>query len=101
MHEDDPLTPRTPAEAYPLLKQAVGPILERNEAARTAFEAMCDRGLSEEEAKEQIAQVLIAVMFHIGAGSERLTSAGGGDGLRRQAFDRLADGETAREIFEG
>ena len=100
MEDHDPLTPRSPAEAYPLLKGAVGPILERNAEARVAFDAMRDRDLSDEEAREEIARVLLAVMYHIGAGSERLTAAGGGNGLRREAFRRLAEGETAREIFE-
>lgn len=98
---DEPIsTPRTPSEAYPLLKGAVIPILDKNEEARAAFEAMCDRGFSEEGAREEIARVLIAVMFHVGAGSDRLASAGGGSGLRSEAFRRLAEGETARQIFE-
>jgi hypothetical protein len=101
MDDHDSLTPRSPAEAYPLLKGAVGPILERNEEARTAFDLMCERGLSDEDAREEIARVLLAVMFHIGAGSDRLTAAGGGNGLRSEAFRRLGEGETAREIFEG
>jgi hypothetical protein len=62
---------------------------------------MRKRGLPEAEAREEIARVLIAVMFHVGAGSERLMAAGGGEGLRREAFGRLASGETARQIFEG
>jgi hypothetical protein len=61
---------------------------------------MRDRGLSEEEAREEIARVLMAVMFHVGARSERLSAAGGGNGLRNEAFRRLAEGETARQIFE-
>jgi len=96
----DPPTPRTPAEAWPLLKGAVEPILERNEEARTAFEALRKRGLTEEAAREEIARVLLAVMFHVGAGSEMLARAGGGAGLRSAAFQRLAAGETARQIFE-
>jgi len=51
--------------------------------------------------KLEIARVLLAVMFHIGAGSDRLTAAGGGNGLRSEAFRRLGEGETAREIFDG
>ena len=99
--DDDPIrTPTTPSEAYPLLKGAVAPILERNEEARAAFDAMQHRGLSEEEAREEIARVLMAVMFHVGAGSQRLSAAGGGNGLRSEAFRRLAEGETARQIFE-
>ena len=93
-------TPRTPAEAWPLLKDAVEPILERNEEARRAFEALRGRGLTEEAAREEIARVLLAVMFHVGAGSEMLGRAGGGPGLRSEAFRRLAAGETARQIFE-
>lgn len=100
MADDQPITPRTPTEAYPLLKGAVGPILDRNEEARTAFDAMRERGLSEDAAREEIARVLLAVMFHVGAGSEMLQAAGGGTGLRREAFRRLADGESARDIFE-
>jgi hypothetical protein len=99
--EPDPSTPRTPAEAWPLLKDAVTPILARNEEARAAFEAMRERGMSEKSAREEIARVLLAVMFHVGAGSERLRAAGGGAGLRSEAFGRLAGGESAREIFEG
>ena len=93
-------TPRTPAEAWPLLKGAVEPILERNEEARAAFEALRNRGLTEESAREEIARVLLAVMFHVGARSEMLRRAGGGSGLRAAAFRRLAAGETARQIFE-
>lgn len=87
-------------EAYPLLKQAVGSILRGSEEARTAYEALLARGLAEEEAREEIARVLIATMFHVGARSEMLEKAGGGAGLRREAFARLAAGETARQIFE-
>ena len=100
MDDHDSLTPRSPAEAYPLLKGAVGPILERNEEARAAFEAMRERGLSDEEAQEEIARVLLAVMYHIGAGSDRLVAAGGGNGLRSEAYRRLAEGESARQVFE-
>lgn len=88
------------AEAYPLLKNAVGSILKGNDDARSAYEAMLARGRSEEEAREEIARVLLATMFHIGAQSERLEGAGGGAGLRQEAFARLAGGETARQIFE-
>jgi hypothetical protein len=100
MTEDEIRTPRTPAEAFPLLKDAVLPIVEKNPEARAAFEAMRERGLSEDEAREEIARVLIAVMFHVGASSERLAAAGGGNGLRSEAFKRLSEGETAREIFD-
>lgn len=89
------------AEAYPLLKNAVGSILKANDDARSAYEAMLARGRSEEEAREEIARVLLATMFHIGAQSERLEAAGGGTGLRQEAFARLAGGETAKQIFEG
>lgn len=87
-------------EAYPLLKQAVGSILKGSDEARAAYEALTDRGLSDEEAKEEIARVLLATMFHVGARSEMLEQAGGGAGLRRQAFAGLAAGKTAREVFE-
>jgi hypothetical protein len=88
------------AKAYPLLKNAVGSILKGNDEARSAYEAMLARGLSEEEAREEIARVLLATMFHIGAQSETLEQAGGGAGLRKEAFARLVAGETARKIFE-
>ena len=42
-----------------------------------------------------------ATMFHVGAQSQMLEKAGGGAGLRKEAFARLAKGETARQIFEG
>ncbi len=100
MTDDEIRTPRTPAEAFPLLKDAVLPIVDRNPEARAAFEAMRERGLTEDQAREEIARVLIAVMFHVGASSARLSAAGGGNGLRSEAFRRLAQGETAREIFE-
>lgn len=87
-------------EAYPLLKQAVGSILKGSDEARAAYEAMLERGLDEDEAKEEMARVLLATMFHVGARSEMLERAGGGAGLRKEAFARLAAGETAREIFE-
>ena len=88
-------------EAYPLLKQAVGSILKGSDSACAAYDAMIERGLSEDEAREEVARVLLATMFHVGARSDRLESAGGGAGLRKEAFARLAGGETAREIFEG
>ncbi len=98
--DSGPSTPRTPAEAWPLLRDAVGPILSRSEEARAAFDAICARGSSADEAREEIARVLLAVMFHVGADSRMLREAGGGSGLRAEAFRRLAAGETAREIFE-
>lgn len=88
-------------EAYPLLKQAVGSILNGSDEARGAYDGMIERGLSQDEAREEIARVLLATMFHVGARSDRLESAGGGAGLRKEAFARLAAGETASEIFEG
>lgn len=88
------------AEAYPLLREAVGSILKGSVEARDAYEALLTRGLDDEEAREEIARVLLATMFHVGSGSEMLEKAGGGAGLRRMAFARLAGGETAREIFE-
>jgi hypothetical protein len=87
-------------EAYPLLKRAVGSILKGNDEARSAYEAVLARGASEEEAREEIARVLLATMFHIGSQSEMLQSAGGGTVLRQEAFARLAAGETAKQIFE-
>jgi hypothetical protein len=92
---------RAAGEAYPLLKEAVGSILNGSNEARAAYEALLERGLDDDEAREEIARVLLATMFHIGAQSERLEEAGGGPGLRTEAFRRLAAGETAREIFEG
>jgi len=88
-------------EAYPLLKQAVGSILKGSDDARSAYAALLARGFSEELAREEIARVLLATMFHVGAQSEMLESAGGGTGLRKEAFRRLTAGETARQIFEG
>lgn len=87
------------AEAYRLLEGAVDGILARNEHARRAHDAMVEAGRTQEEAKEQIARVLIAVMYHVGDESKRLQRAGGGEALRREAFERLARGETADDIF--
>ena len=89
------------AEAYPLLKQAVGSILRGSDEARSAYDALLARGLPEEQAREEIARVLLATMFHVGAQSEMLERSGGGAALRREAFARLAAGDTARQIFEG
>lgn len=86
-------------EAYELVKGAVDGILAQNEPARRAFRAMRDRGMDEQEAREEIARVLIAVTFHVGRETERLEAAGGGAGLREEAFRRLAEGETAEEVF--
>ena len=99
MPEKDPEGMAT--EAYPLLQQAVGSILKGSEEARSAYDALLARGLPEEAAREEIARVLLATMFHVGAQSEMLEKAGGGAGLRKEAFARLATGETARQIFEG
>ena len=88
------------AEALPLLRDAVGSILKGSDEARAAHEALLERGLSAEAAREEIARVLLATMFHVGARSQMLEKAGGGAGLRKEAFARLAAGETAREIFE-
>lgn len=85
--------------AYPLLSAAVASILRQSPEARRAYEAMRARGLGEEEAREEIARVLLGVMYHVGGETERLAAAGGGAGLRRECFRRLAEGETAAEIF--
>lgn len=89
----------TGAGAHDLLRPAVGSILRQNPEARSAFEAMTERGRSEEEAREEVARVLLGVMYHVGAESEKLRLAGGGAGLRKECFRRLAEGETAAEIF--
>jgi hypothetical protein len=89
------------SRAYPLLKQAVGSILRGSDEACSAYEALLARGLADDEAREEIARVLLATMFHVGAQSDMLESAGGGAGLRKEAFSRMAAGETARQIFEG
>ena len=75
-------------EAFPLLEQAVGSILKGSDDARAAYDAL-------------LARVLLATMFHVGAQSQMLEKAGGGTGLRKRAFARLAKGETAGQIFEG
>jgi len=87
-------------EAYPLLKQAVGSIIKGSDEAREAYESLLERGVPDEEAREEIARVLLATMFHVGAQSQMLVNAGGGAALRRRAFARVAAGETARDIFE-
>ena len=88
-------------EAYPLLEEAVGSILKGSDEARAACVALLARGLSEDEAREEIARVLLAVMFHVGVQSDMLEEVGGGARLRHEAFARLAAGEMAREIIEG
>ncbi len=65
-------------EAYPLLKEAVGSILKGSDEARAAYEALLERGFNEDAAREEIARVLLATMFHIGAQSGMLEKAGGG-----------------------
>ena len=95
------MTGSTPEGAFPLLEQAVGSILKGSDDARAAYHELLARGLSEEMAREEIARVLLATMFHVGAQSQMLEQAGGGAGLRKRAFARLIEGETAREIFEG
>lgn len=101
MNDREEFDPRVMArEAYPLLKEAVGSILNGSAEAREAFGALRSRGLTEDEAREEIARVLLATMFHVGAQSEMLERAGGGADLRKEAFTRLAAGETARQIFE-
>lgn len=97
---DDDGTPGDDGEAYRLVKKAVQAILAQNDEARRAHEAMRERGLEESQAREEIARVLIAVMYHVGQETDRLEEAGGGSGLRAEAFRRLAEGETADEIFE-
>lgn len=86
--------------AYELLRPAVTSILKQSPEAADAHRALRDRGVSEADAREEIARVLLAVMYHVGAESERLRAAGGGPGLRKHAFRRLAAGETAAQIFE-
>ena len=95
------MTGFTPEEAFPLLEQAVGSILKGSDDAQAAYHALLARGLSEDMAREEIARVLLATMFHVGVQSEMLERAGGGAGLRAEAFARLAKGETAQQIFEG
>lgn len=84
---------------YPHLVEAVGSILRQNDAARSAYDAMRQRGRTDREAREEIARVLVGVMYHVGGRSRRLEAAGGGAGLRRECFRRLAEGETAAQIF--
>lgn len=90
----------TEPEAHEMVKEAVQGILAQNEAARRAFRSMRERGLDEEEAREEIARVLLAVTFHVGQESRRLEAAGGAAELREEAFRRLARGETAEDVFE-
>ena len=89
----------TTGEAARLLRPAVTSILRQNPDARAAYDALLERGAGEEEGREEIARVLMGVMVHVGAESERLRRAGGGAGLRSECFRRLREGETAEEIF--
>lgn len=86
-------------EVYAMLEASVDGVLSQNDEARAAHRALRDRGFSESEAREEIARVLLAVMMHVGRRSERIEAAGGGAALRREAFQRLAGGETADDIF--
>lgn len=99
--QQTPTTPSGGGGAYELLRPAVTSILKQSPEAAAAHQALRDRGISEADAREQIARVLLAVMYHVGAESERVRAAGGGAGLRKEAFGRLAAGETAAHIFEG
>lgn len=92
-------TPPDGEAAYPLVRDAVEGILAANDDARRAHEAMRERGVDDDRAREEIARVLVAVMYHVGRESDRLERAGGGAELRSEAFRRLAEGETADEIF--
>lgn len=83
-----------------MLRAAVDGVLAQNDAARDAHDALRERGFGREEAREEIARVLLAVMHHVDRRSELLREAGGGAELRRRAFRRIAEGETAKEIFE-
>lgn len=86
-------------EVYEMLNQAVDGILAQNPEAREAFRAMVERGRTEDEAREEIARVLLGVMYHVGNESDLLREAGGGAGLRSRCFRRLVEGESARDIF--
>lgn len=86
--------------AASMLRAAVDGVLAQNAAARAAHEALLERGMDEEEAREEVARVLLAVMHHVGRQTERLRKAGGGAELRREAFRRIAGGENVTDIFE-
>ena len=86
-------------EVYAMLEASVDGVLSQNDDARAAHRALLERGFSGAEAREEIARVLLAVMMHVGRQSERLEAAGGGAALRREAFQRLAGGDTVDEIF--
>lgn len=86
-------------DASRLLRPAVTSILRQNPEARAAYQALLERGATEEEGREEVARVLMGVMYHVGTESERLRRAGGGAGLRSECFRRLRDGETAEQIF--
>lgn len=95
----DPPGPPDSAEVYAMLRQAVDGILAQNPEAREAFRAMVDRGRSPDRAREEIARVLLGVMYHVGNESDLLRDAGGGAELRSRCFRRLAEGDSARDIF--
>lgn len=73
--------------------------MKQSTDARRAYSAMRERGRTDAEAREEIARVLLGVMYHVGGESDRLHVAGGGAGLRAECFRRLAGGETASQIF--
>lgn len=83
-----------------MLRAAVDGVLDQNDAARDAYRALLDRGLDREEAREEIARVLMAVTAHVRGQTDRLGAAGGGAELRREAFRRIAGGERAADVFE-
>ncbi len=83
-----------------MLRAAVDGVLDQNDAAREAYRALLDRGLDREEAREEIARVLMAVTSHVQRQTDRLGGAGGGAELRREAFRRIAGGERAADVFE-
>lgn len=86
-------------EVFAMLEASVDGVLSQNDEARAAHRALRERGLSEPEAREEIARVLLGVMMHVDQQSERLEAAGSGASLRREAFRRMARGETAEDIF--
>lgn len=91
--------PEEGPRAHPLLVDAVDSILRHNDEARAAYEALRERGFSEEESSEEIARVLLGVMYHVGAESEAFRAAGSGSALRAECFRRIRTGERAADIF--
>jgi hypothetical protein len=91
---------RTDESVEAMLRAAVDGVLSQNDVARDAFRALLDRGLDEEEAREEIARVLMGVTAHVRGQTDRLRAAGGGAELRREAFRRIASGERAADVFE-